>query len=98
MTNGTNYGPSKYLADVPLEVAELVAWYSARAARGDAEPKLTDFVAKFLSWMSEDHTLIPTLPVSALGLLALTLGHYQERNPAMLAQGDCGKSAGEETR
>jgi len=81
VTNAASNGDSKFLADVPPEIQEILDWYAKGAARGDAEPKLTDFAAKFLSWLIEDHALIPTLPVSAPALLALTLLHHL-RNPA----------------
>ncbi len=81
MTDAANNGESKFLSDVPPEIAELLEWYATRAVRGDAAPKLTEFAAKFVGWLIEDHAVIPKLAVSAPEILALTLLHHQ-RNPA----------------
>lgn len=80
MTSATSNGDSKFLADVPREIREVLDWYAAGAARGDAGAKLTGFASKFLGALVEDHAVIPTAAVSAPELLALTVLHHQ-RNP-----------------
>lgn len=80
VTNVTNNGKSKFLADAPAEIADVLDWYGARAVRGEPEPRLTDFAEKFLSAMIEDRALIPAPSVCAPEMLALTLVHHQ-KNP-----------------
>jgi len=62
VTNAATNGKSKFLADVPSEIRELLDWYEAR-----------EFATKFLSGMVEDHAIIPPLAVSAPEVLALVL-------------------------
>jgi hypothetical protein len=71
VTNAATNGKSKFLADVPSEIRELLDWYEARAVPGSPGPKLTEFATKFLSGMVEDHAIIPPLAVSAPEVLAL---------------------------
>jgi tetratricopeptide (TPR) repeat protein len=80
LNNTVNNREENFLADLPPEIQEILDWYTAGEARGNAGPKLTEFAAKFLSWLIADHAVIPTIAVSAPGLLALTLLHHQ-RNP-----------------
>ena len=65
MTNAATNGKSKFLADVPSEIPELLDWYEARAVRGSPASELTEFATKFLSGMVEDHAIIPPLAISA---------------------------------
>lgn len=81
MIDVASNGKSKFLADAPSEIADVLEWYDARGVRGEPAPNLTDFAEKFLGAMIEDHALIPVVTVSALETLALTLLHHQ-RNPA----------------
>ena len=78
MTNAATNGKSKFLAEVPSEIRELLDWYEARAVRGSPGPKLTEFATKFLSGMVEDHAIIPPLAVPAAEVLALLLVHHQK--------------------
>lgn len=80
MISAGSNGKSKFLADAPAEIAEVLKWHDARTERGDPTPDLTDFAGKFLGAMIEDHALIPALSVCAPEMLALTLLHHQ-RNP-----------------
>ncbi len=80
MTNAPSDGESKFLANVPPEIREILEWYAARAVQGNPAPKLTEFASKFLGAMNEDHAIIPALAVSPPELLALTLLHHQ-RSP-----------------
>jgi tetratricopeptide (TPR) repeat protein len=80
VTNAARNGKSKFLADAPAEIAEVLNWHDARTERDDPTPDLTDFAEKFLGAMIEDHALIPALSVCAPEMLALTLLHHQ-RNP-----------------
>ena len=59
MTNAASNGKSKFFADVPSEIRELLDWYDARAVRGAPAPTVTEFATKFLSGIVEDHALIP---------------------------------------
>lgn len=80
MTSAASNQESKFLAGVPPEIREVLDWYAAGAARGDAGTKLAEFAFKFLGWLIEDHAVIPRLAVSAPEVLALILLHHQ-RNP-----------------
>jgi hypothetical protein len=73
VTNAATNGKSKFLADVPSEIRELLDWYDVRAVPGSPGPKLTEFATKFLSGMVEDNAIIPPLAVSAPEVLALVL-------------------------
>jgi hypothetical protein len=73
VTNAATNGKSKFLADVPSEIRELLDWYEARAVPGSPGLKLTEFATKFLSGMVEDNAIIPPLAVSAPEVLALVL-------------------------
>jgi len=36
----------KFLAEVPLEIQELLDWYDTRHARGDAPSSMSEFASK----------------------------------------------------
>ena len=78
MTNAATNGKSKFLADVPSEIRELLDWHEAREVRGNPGPKLTEFANRFLGGMIEDHAIIPPLAVSPAEVLALVLVHHQK--------------------
>jgi tetratricopeptide (TPR) repeat protein len=78
MTNAATNGNSKFLADVPSEIRELLEWYAVRELRGNPGPKLTEFASRFLGGMIEDHAVIPPLAVSPAEVLALVLVHHQK--------------------
>jgi tetratricopeptide (TPR) repeat protein len=79
VTSAPSSGERNFLADVPPEIREILAWYAEGAARGDSGPRLTEFASKFLGGMIEDHAIVPPA-ASPAEVLALTLLHHQ-KNP-----------------
>jgi len=79
VTNAATNGKSKFLADVPSEIRELLDWHEAREVRGNPGPELTEFAERFLSGMIEDHAIIPPLAVSPADVLELVLVHHHKR-------------------
>ena len=84
MINEASNGESKFLADVPSEIRELLDWYEARQVLGNPGHKLTEFANRFLCWLVEDHAVIPPMTASPAEVLGLVLFHHRKspRNTA----------------
>jgi len=73
----TTDSESKFLADVPTEIKDVLDWYNLEPALGVPPPHLTDFVGSFLAALHDDGAVFPDITEdSALKTLALVLLHH----------------------
>jgi len=70
-------GESKFLADVPTEIKDMLDWFSVERAQGVPPPHLADFAGSFLAALHDDGAVLPDITEdSALNTLALVLLHH----------------------
>ncbi len=73
----TTDSESKFLADVPTEIKDVLDWFNLERAQGVPPPYLTDFAGSFLNTLHDDGAVLPDITEdSALKMLALVLLHH----------------------
>jgi len=73
----TTVSESRFLADVPTEIKDVLDWFNLERALGVPPPHLTDFAGSFLAALHDDGAVLPDITEdSALKTLALVLLHH----------------------